>query len=61
LVKGLSWRPPHPNLTVGLEAIYHHLPLGLVLEELPEKSLLLGVILTYLFKASLYEPYGTLK
>jgi hypothetical protein len=36
-------RPPHPYLTVSLEAIYHHLPLGLVLPEIPEE-LLLGII-----------------
>jgi hypothetical protein len=25
-----AWGPPRPNLTVGLEAIYHHIPLCLV-------------------------------
>jgi hypothetical protein len=29
--------PLRPHLTVGLEAIYHHLPLGLVLPEVPEE------------------------
>ena len=38
-------RPPRPYLTVGLEALYHHLPLGLVLPEVPEELFLLGIIL----------------
>jgi hypothetical protein len=29
--EGLPWRPSRPDLAVGLEAFYHHLPLGLVL------------------------------
>jgi hypothetical protein len=30
-------RPSRPDLTVGLEAFYHHLPLGLILPQIPEK------------------------
>ena len=30
-------RPACPDLAVGLEAIYHHLPLSLVLEEVTEE------------------------
>jgi hypothetical protein len=32
-----AWRPSGPDLTVGPEAFYHHLPLGLILEEGPEE------------------------
>jgi hypothetical protein len=32
-----AWRPPHPYLTVGLETIYHHISLGLVLPEITEE------------------------
>jgi hypothetical protein len=46
-------RPPRPYLTVGLEALYHHLPLGLVLPEVPEESLLLGIILANPLQAAL--------
>ena len=30
-------RPPRPDLTVGLEAFYDHIALGLVLEEVTEE------------------------
>jgi hypothetical protein len=30
-------RSSRPDLTVGLEAIYHHIPLGLILPEVPEE------------------------
>ena len=30
-------RPSHPDLAVGLEALYHHIPLGLILPEVTEK------------------------
>ena len=33
----MTHRPPYPDLTVGLEALYH-LSLGLVLPEVPEES-----------------------
>ena len=49
-----AWGPPHPHLTVGLKALYHHIPLGLVLEEVTEELFLIRIILTYPFKASLY-------
>jgi hypothetical protein len=35
--EGLSQRPAYPDLTVGLQALYHHLSLGLVLPELTEE------------------------
>ena len=35
--EGLSQRPSRPYLAVGLEALYHHLPLGLILPELTEE------------------------
>ena len=38
-------RSSRPDLTVGLEAIYHHLPLGLVLPEVTEESFLIRIIL----------------
>ena len=37
-------RPPSSDLAVGLEAFEQHLPLGLLLEEVPEKSHLLRVV-----------------
>ena len=33
-------RSPHPYLTVGLEALYHNLSLGLILPEISEEPLL---------------------
>jgi hypothetical protein len=30
-------RSSRPDLTVGLEAIYHHIPLGLVIPEVTEE------------------------
>jgi hypothetical protein len=47
-------RPPRSDLTVGLEAIYHHLPLGLVLPEVPEELFLIRIILADPLQASLY-------
>jgi hypothetical protein len=41
-------------LTVGPEAFYHHIPLGLVIPEVPEELLLIRIILTNPLKASLY-------
>jgi hypothetical protein len=38
-------RPASPDLAVGLEAIYHHLPLSLVIPKVPEESLLIRIIL----------------
>jgi hypothetical protein len=37
-------RSTRSDLAVGLEAFEQYLPLGLVLEEVPEESLLLGVV-----------------
>ena len=47
--------PAPPDLTVGLEAIYHHIPLGLVLPEVPKELLLFTVILADPLQASLHE------
>jgi hypothetical protein len=33
-----------PNLTVSLETLYHHLPLGLALSKMPEDMFLLRII-----------------
>src|SRR5688500_6109016 len=52
--EGLPQRPARPDLTVGLEAFYDHLPLGLVLPEVTEESLLLRVVLSNSLQASLY-------
>jgi hypothetical protein len=49
-----AWRPSRPDLTVGLEAIYHHLPLGLVLEEVTEELFLIWIVLSNPLQASLY-------
>ena len=46
--------PPRPHLTVGLQAIYHHLPLSLLIPEVTEEKLLLGMVLSNSFQASLY-------
>ena len=55
--RGISkaWRPPHPHLAVGLQALYHHLPLGLVLEEVTEELFLIRVILADPLQAGLHE------
>src|SRR5215207_7161494 len=47
-------RSSGPDLTVGLEAIYHHLPLGLILPEVTEEYFLLGMVLSNPLQASLY-------
>ena len=47
-------RSSRPDLTVGLEAIYHHIPLGLLIPQLTEELFLLGVVLTNSLQASLY-------
>jgi hypothetical protein len=39
------WRPSRPDLAVSLEAIYHHIPLSLVLLKVPEESFLIRIIL----------------
>jgi hypothetical protein len=44
-------RPPRPHLTVRLEALYHHLPLGLILLEIPKDHFLIWVVLTYPLQA----------
>jgi hypothetical protein len=38
-------RPPSPDLTVSLEALYDHIPLGFILPEIPKQLFLLGLIL----------------
>jgi hypothetical protein len=38
-------RPPRPDVTVGLEAFYDHIPLGLVLPEISKGLFLMGVVL----------------
>ena len=50
-----SWRPPHPHLAVGLQALYHHIPLGLVLPEVPEELFLIRMIHADPLQASLHE------
>ena|SRR5215211_5955577 len=42
-----------PDLTVCLEAFYHHLPLGLIIPEVPKHLFLIRVTLAYLLQASL--------
>jgi hypothetical protein len=49
-----TWRSSRSDLAVGLEALYYHLPLGLILEEVTEELFLLGVVLSNSFQASLY-------
>jgi hypothetical protein len=39
-------RPPPPDLTIRLEAFYHHLTLGLFLPEIPEGLFLIRSVLT---------------
>ena len=48
-------RPPHPYLTVGLKTFYHHIPLSLVLPQVPNELLLFTVILADPLQASLHE------
>ena len=47
-------RSSRPHLTVGLEAFYHHIPLGLVLPEITEELFLLEIVLSNSLQASLY-------
>ncbi len=54
-MKDYPWRPPRPDLVVGLEAFYYHLPLGLVLEELPGELFLLEGVLTDPLQAAIHE------
>jgi hypothetical protein len=52
--EGLPQRPSRPDLAVGLQALYHYLPLSLVIPEVTEELLLLRVVLTNPLQASLY-------
>jgi hypothetical protein len=38
-------RPACPYLTLGLQAFYRHLPLGLLIPKVPEESFLIRIIL----------------
>jgi hypothetical protein len=51
----LSRRPPCSDLAVGLEALYNHISLGLVIPEVPEELFLIRIILADPLKASLHE------
>ena len=48
-------RPARPYLAVGLEAIYHHFPLSLILPEVSEELFLLRMVLTNSFQAP-FDP-----
>jgi hypothetical protein len=48
-------RSSRPDLTVGLEAIYHYLPLGPVLPEVTEELFFIRVILADPLQAGLHE------
>jgi hypothetical protein len=50
----MTRRSSRPDLTVGLQALYHHLPLGLVLQEVTQELFLLGIVLTNSLHTSLY-------
>jgi hypothetical protein len=52
--EGLSQRPSRPDLTVGLQALYHHLPLGLILPEVTEALFLIRIILADPLQTSLH-------
>jgi hypothetical protein len=57
------WRSSRPHLTICLEALYHHLTLGLVLpEKIPEDLFLIRVVLSDSLQAALDEafPYRSL-
>jgi hypothetical protein len=47
-------RSSHPDLTVGFEAFYNHLPLGLILKEVTEELFLIWIVLTNSLQAPLY-------
>jgi hypothetical protein len=40
----------------AFEAIYHHLPLGLVIPEVPKESFLLGINISYPLQVALDVP-----
>src|SRR5215208_6122257 len=46
-------RSSRPDLTVGLEAFYHHISLGLILEEVSEELFLIWIILANPLQAPL--------
>ena len=46
-------RSSRPGLTVGLQALYHHLLLGLVLPQVSEDLFLIWIVLTDPFQATL--------
>jgi hypothetical protein len=49
-----AWRPSRPDLTVGLEAFYYHIPLSLILPEVTEELFLIRIILADPLQTSLY-------
>jgi hypothetical protein len=49
-----SQRPARPYLTVGPEALYHHIPLGLVFPEIPKDLFLIWIVLTNSLQTSFY-------
>src|SRR5215204_5368549 len=53
-------RSSRPDLSVGLEAFYHHLPLGLVLPEVTEELFLIRILLADPLQASLYPALDIL-
>jgi hypothetical protein len=50
----MARRSSRPYFTIGLETIYDHILLGLVLEEVTEELFLLRVVLTNPLQTSLY-------
>jgi hypothetical protein len=52
---GLPRSPTHPHLAADLEAFYHHVSLGLILEEGPKEPLLLGLTLVDPLQAALHQ------
>ena len=50
-----SLRPARLDLAVGLEAIYHNLPLGLVFPEVSKEEFLVRMVLAYSLQTS-FDP-----
>ena len=56
----MARRSSRPDLTVGLQALYHHLPLSLVLPEVTEGLFLIRIILANPLQTSLQEALDVL-
>lgn len=50
-----TWGSSRPDVATGLEGLYDHIPLGLVLPQVPEDLFLLGIVLADPLQAA-FDP-----